>query len=160
MLLQQVIDYFKEVGLEDRISLFDESSATVQLAAKALGCEEARIAKTMSFYIKDQAVLVVTAGDMKVDNRKFRDFFHQKAKMIPYDQVEEVTNHVLGGVCPFRISDDIKVYLDLSLQRFDYVYPAVGSANSAIKLTISELEKHSFSEAWVDVCTQKNSENS
>lgn len=138
-------------GLEDRIRLFEVSSATVALAAEALGTEEARIAKTLSFLTPEGAILVVAAGDAKIDNRKFKDTFHTKAKMIAHDEVEALVGHAVGGVCPFGINSGVKVYLDGSLRRFDVVYPAAGTASSAVELTVSELELATSPEAWVDV---------
>lgn len=153
MSLERVKDYFKSVGLEDRIKIMQESTATVEEAARAIGCEPARIAKTMSFLLEKEAILVVTAGDAKVDNKKYKATFFQKAKMIPGDLVEEYTGHRPGGVCPFAHNQDIKVYLDISLKRFDLVYPAAGSSQSAVELTLDELVLHSASTDWVDVCT-------
>ena len=139
-------------GFEDRIQEFDVSSATVELAAKALGCDGAHIAKTLSFAIsEDRCVLIVTAGDTKVNNGKFKAFFGVKAKMLSFDEVEEKTGHAVGGVCPFGVNEGVEVYLDESMKRFDTVYPACGSSNSAVKLSIEELEKCSCFKAWVSV---------
>ena len=151
MAIDKVKEYFKKYNIEDRIIELPESSATVALAAKALGTEECRIAKSLSFLINDKAILIITAGDAKIDNAKYKGFFNTKAKMIPFNEVEDYIGHAAGGVCPFAIKEGIDVYLDESLKRFDYVYPACGSGNSAIKLTIPELEKYSNYKEWIDV---------
>ncbi|MBQ8559719.1 MAG: YbaK/EbsC family protein [Tyzzerella sp.] len=152
MSIDKVKAYFKQYDMESRILEFDESSATVELAAHALGCEPARIAKTLSFWVEEQPILIIAAGDAKIDNKKYRAQFVKKAKMLSFDEVETVIGHGVGGVCPFAINDGIEVYLDESLKRFDVVYPACGSSNSAIGLTIPELERYSGYRAWVDVC--------
>ncbi|MBR3766893.1 MAG: YbaK/EbsC family protein [Clostridia bacterium] len=152
MAIEKVIEYFENLGIAEKIKQFEVSSATVELAAKALGCEGARIAKTLSFLVDDSAVLVVTAGDMKIDNQKFKAFFHTKAKMLTPEQVDALIGHSIGGVCPFAVNEGCKVYLDESLKRFDIVYPAAGNAQSAVELTPDELEKYSNSLAWIDVC--------
>ena len=152
MAIETVREYFKKFGIEDRIREFDVSSATVELAAKALGCEPCRIAKTLSFDVQGGAVLVVCAGDAKISNPKFKAQFQTKAKMLAYDEVERLVGHAVGGVCPFAVNDGVQVYLDRSLERFDTVFPACGSANSAVELTIDELERYSSFAAWVDVC--------
>ena len=152
MSIEKVREYFKQKGIEDRVREFDISSATVELAAKALGCAECRIAKSMSFKIEDKAIIIVTAGDVKIDNAKYKAKFHIKAKMLQYDEVEPMIGHKVGGVCPFAINSDVIVYLDESLKRFETVFPACGSSNSAIELTISELEEHSNFREWIDVC--------
>ena len=149
MAIDKVKEYFKPLHMEDHILEFDVSSATVELAAEALHCEGKRIAKTMSFLVGEQPILIVTAGDTKIDNAKYRHFFGAKAKMIPGEEVEAIIGHAIGGVCPFAINENVKVYLDESLKRFQPVFPAAGSSNSAIELTIPELEKYS---KWVDVC--------
>lgn len=131
---------------------FSVSSATVELAAQALGCQGCRIAKTLSFMVDEKAILVVTAGDGRIDNPKFKATFHTKAKMLSHDQAAELIGHAVGGVCPFAVNEGVAVYLDESLKRFHTVYPACGSSNSAIELTIPELEEHSGFTAWVDVC--------
>ena len=138
--------------MEDRILEFDVSSATVELAAQALHCEGARIAKTLSFHVGDQAILIVTAGDTKIDNAKYKATFGTKAKMLSFEEVEPLIGHGVGGVCPFGIKEGVKVYLDESMKRFQTVFPACGSANSAIELTIPEMEQYSEYEKWVDVC--------
>ena len=152
MAIETVIDYFKALNAQDKIITFDVSSATVELAAKALGCEGAHIAKSMAFITDGGPVIVVTAGDMKIDNPKFKAQFHQKAKMIAPPDLPALIGHEMGGVCPFAVNDGVKTYLDLSLKRFDIVYPAAGNAASAIKLTIPELESFSGFIEWVDVC--------
>ena len=145
--------YLRQRGYEDRIKEFDVSSATVELAAQAVGCEPARIAKTLSFVHEDGALLIVCAGDAKVDNSKFKALFHHKATMLTPDQALAFTGHAVGGVCPFAIEHPgVTVYLDISLRRFDIVYPAAGSSNSAIGLTCAELAEYSRSSGWVDVC--------
>ncbi len=153
MSIDKVRTFLKEKGLADRIKEFDDSSATVELAAKAVGCEPARIAKTLSFLLNsDLPILIVAAGDAKVDNKKYKEQFNQKAKMIPWDNVEEYTGYAPGGVCPFVPKNNVSVYLDVSLKRFDTVYPAAGSSNSAVELSIPELETLSSFLCWIDVC--------
>lgn len=144
--------YFRSLGLEERVMEFDVSSATVELAAKALGVEGARIAKTLSFKTPDGCLLLLAAGDARIDNRKFKDTFHIKAKMLTADEVLELVGHPVGGVCPFGCNEGVPVYLDESLRRFETVFPAVGSANSAIELNLEELFTFSKAIAWVDVC--------
>ena len=152
MSIQRVREYFKEYGMENRIQEFQVSSATVELAAQALHCDPERIAKTLSFMVKDRVVLVVTAGDMKIDNSKYKAQFGTKAKMLSPDDAEILVGHKVGGVCPFGVKEGVEIYLDVSLQRFETIFPACGSANSAIELTISELEKYSGFLEWVEVC--------
>ncbi|EPY2306197.1 YbaK/EbsC family protein [Clostridium sporogenes] len=152
MSFDKVKKYFENVGLSERVKALEKSSATVELAAQAIGCEPKQIAKTMSFFVDEQPVLIVTAGDAKVDNKKYKVTFEKKAKMIPWDQVEERIGHAPGGVCPFAVNSDVEVYLDVSLKRFDYVYPAGGSGNSAVKVTLEELKEYSESKGWIDVC--------
>lgn len=152
MAIDKVKEYFEPLHMEDHILEFEVSSATVELAAEALHCEGKRIAKTMSFLVGDQPILIVTAGDTKIDNAKYKHFFGTKAKMIPGDEVERIIGHGIGGVCPFAVNDNVKIYLDESLQRFETVFPAAGSPNSAIELTIPELEKYSNFLQWVDIC--------
>lgn len=144
--------YFRQFGMEDRVREFDVSSATVELAALALGVEGARIAKTLSFKKDDICILILAAGDARIDNHKFKDKFHMKAKMLAPDEVLSIVGHPVGGVCPFGINDGIDVYLDESLKRFETVFPAVGSANSAIELDLDELYKYSNAIEWIDVC--------
>ena len=154
MAIDKVREYFRQFGLEDRILEFDVSSATVDLAAQAVGVEGARICKTLSFKDKDGGcILIQAAGDARIDNRKFKDKFHLKAKMLTADEVVEFTGHAIGGVCAFAISTpDVKVYTDESLKRFDTVFPACGSSNSAIEFTCDELFRYSNAIEWVDVC--------
>ena len=155
MSIEKVREYLRPLGREKDILEFPVSSATVELAAQAVGVIPARIAKTLSFLVEDVCVLIVTAGDAKIDNAKYKAMFHTKAKMIPGDIVEELIGHAPGGVCPFVINDGIEVYLDESLKRFDIVYPAAGSGNSAVRLTLPELEYFSGSTKWIDVCKER-----
>lgn len=152
MAIDKVKAYFRKYGMEERIREFEVSSATVELAAAALNCEPQRIAKTLSFLIEGHAVLVVAAGDAKIDNPKYKARFGAKAKMLSPEEVENLVGHAVGGVCPFAVNEGVKVYLDVSLKRFDTVFPACGSSNSAIELTIPELMEYSGYAAWVDVC--------
>lgn len=152
MSIERVREYFSGYGIESRIQEFDVSSATVELAAAALGCDPARIAKTLSFLVEEHAVLIVAAGDAKVDNAKYKARFHTKAKMLSPDQVVELVGHAVGGVCPFAVKEGVEVYLDVSMKRFETMFPACGSSNSAIELTIPELEKYSGYLEWIDVC--------
>ena len=152
MSIQRGREYFKEYGMENRIQEFQVSSATVELVAQALHCDPERIAKTLSFMVKDRVVLVVTAGDMKIDNSKYKAQFGTKAKMLSPDDAEILVGHKVGGVCPFGVKEGVEIYLDVSLKRFETIFPACGSANSAIELTISELEKYSGFLEWVEVC--------
>ena len=144
--------YFRALGMEDRVMEFDVSSATVELAALALGVEGARIAKTLSFKKEDSCILILAAGDARIDNRKFKDYFHMKAKMPTPDEVLAIVGHPVGGVCPFGINEGIEVYLDESMKRFETVFPAVGSGSSAIELDMDELFEYSNALAWIDVC--------
>ena len=157
MSIEKVRSYLTRYGLDSRILEFETSSATVELAAAAAGCEPARIAKSLSFLVDGKAILVVAAGDAKVDNGKYKAQFGTKAKMLSPDQVVEMVGHAVGGVCPFGINEGVAVYLDSSLRRFETVFPACGSSNSAIELTIAELEKYSGFTSWVDVCKGWNS---
>ena len=152
MSIEKVRAYFRTLGVEDLILEFPVSSATVELAAQALGCESKRIAKTLSFMVGEKPVLIVAAGDAKIDNPKYKAQFSQKAKMLSHDQAAELIGHAVGGVCPFAVNDGVTVYLDESLKRFETVFPACGSSNSAIELTIPELEQYSGYHCWVDVC--------
>lgn len=154
MSIEKVKEYFRKYGMEDKVWEKEHSSATVEEAAEALGCEPQRIAKTLSFKAGEDVLLVVTAGDRKIDNKKYREQFGCKAKMLKFEEVEELTGHAVGGVCPFAVKDGVKVYLDESLKRFETVFPAAGSSNSMIELTIPELERYSNSLAWVDVCKE------
>lgn len=152
MSISKVREYLKIFNMEERILEFERSSATVSEAAIAAGTSEGEIAKSLSFLINEIPTLIVVAGDVKVDNQKFKETFKTKAKMLSFDEVEPLIGHAVGGVCPFAINDGVNVYLDKSLTRYENVYPACGSSNSAIKLTISELEKTSNYISWVDVC--------
>ncbi len=151
MAIEKVREYFKAFGMEHKILEFSTSSATVELAAQALGCEPARIAKTLSYDVNGETVLIVLAGDVKTNNSKFKETFHTKATMLKFEEAEERIGHAVGGVCPFAVNHDVKVYLDESLKRFETVFPACGSSNSAIELTIKELEKYANPVSWVDV---------
>ena len=151
MSMERARAYLASKGLEDRIMEFEESSATVELAARLVGCEPSRIAKTLSFHVGDRVALVLFAGDARVDNRKFKDTFHSKAKMLAASEAEELIGHGVGGVCPFGVNEGCDVYLDESLRRFDVVYPAAGNAASAVRLTLDELEEACSPCAWVDV---------
>ena len=152
MAIEKVRAYFAQLGIADRVQEFEVSSATVELAAQALNCEPCRIAKTLSFMVNGQPVLIVMAGDAKIDNPKYKAQFGAKAKMLTPGEAETLIGHAVGGVCPFGINEGVTVYLDESLKRFETVFPACGSGNSAIELTIGELEKYSGYTAWVDVC--------
>lgn len=152
MSIEKVKAYFSQYGMQDRILEFPVSSATVELAAEALHCAPCRIAKTLSFLVGETSVLVVAAGDARIDNHKYKAQFAAKAKMLTPDQAAEYVGHAVGGVCPFGVQPGVEVYLDVSLKRFETVFPACGSSNSAIELTIPELEQYSGYKAWVDVC--------
>ena len=152
MSIEAVKEFFSKYGIADRVKEFDVSSATVELAAQALGCEPCRIAKTLSFLVDGHAVLVVAAGDAKIDNQKYKAQFKSRAKMLSPEEVENMVGHAVGGVCPFAVNEGVEVYLDESLKRFETVFPACGSASSAIELTVEELEKYSNFDSWVDVC--------
>ena len=158
MSIEKVREYFKSVGMDSRIKEFSESSATVELAAHALGCTPDRIAKTLSFKVKDDCILIVTAGDVKVDNSKYKAQFGVKAVMLKFDEVAELIGHTVGGVCPFADKEGVKVYLDESLKKYDIVYPAAGSDNSAVEITIPQLEQYSCFLEWVDVCKEMEAE--
>lgn len=152
MSFEKAKNYLKKYNLDKNVLEFTKSSATVLDASKAVGCEEREICKTLSFLIGEEAILILVAGDAKIDNSKYKKEFKTKAKMIPFDEVEKYIGHAPGGVCPFGINDNIKVYLDISLKQMDIVYPACGSSNSAVKLTIKELEDSSNYLKWIDVC--------
>lgn len=152
MALDKVREYFKQFNMDSFIREFEVSSATVSLAAEALGCPPECIAKTLSFMVEDTVILIVAAGDAKIDNAKFKTVFHTKAKMLSPEHVPEQTGHPVGGVCPFAVPKNVKVYLDNSLKRFTTVFPACGSSNSAIELTLSQLEEYSNYTSWIDVC--------
>ena len=157
MSLERAKKYLKKYGFDERIMEFDVSSATVLQAAEAIHCREEEIAKTLSFLIHDKPIVIVVTGDSKIDNRKFKEEFQTKAKMIPFEQVEEFIGHAAGGVCPFGVNENVDVYLDESLRKMKLVYPACGSSNSAIALNIEELEKVSNYKKWVDVCKDSES---
>ena len=152
MSLENVKKYFEKAGLADRIRVYDESSATVELAAQAIGCKTKQIAKSLSFFADGSPILIIAAGNVKIDNKKFKAVFHQKAKMISGDFVEEYIGHGPGGVCPFAVKPGVVIYLDVSLKQNEIVYPAAGSANSVVKLSLEELEYHSNFKDWIDVC--------
>ena len=152
MAIERVKAYFREKGMEERVLEFDVSSATVELAAAALHCEPQRIAKTLSFMVEDHAILIVAAGDAKIDNAKYKAQFGKKAKMLAPEEVETLVGHAIGGVCPFAVNAGVEIYLDVSLKRFETVFPACGSSNSAIELTIEEMEEYSGYAGWIDVC--------
>lgn len=155
MAIEKVKEYFKKYDMEEKVLEFGVSSATVELAAEALHCEPCRIAKTLSFFVGEKPILIVTAGDVKIDNAKYKARFGKKAKMISAEEVEAVIGHGVGGVCPFAIHENVTVYLDESLKRFPTVFPACGSSNSAIELTMEEMEQYSGYEEWVDVCKMR-----
>ncbi len=159
MSIEKVRAYFRSVGMEDRVMEFPVSSATVELAAQALGCEPCRIAKTLSFSVGGNPILVVTAGDTKIDNAKYKARFGTKAKMLTPDEVVALIGHAVGGVCPFGVNEGVTVYLDESMKRFATVFPACGSSNSAIEMTMADLEQYSGYTAWVDVCKLPQSVN-
>lgn len=152
MAIELVKEFFKSYGMEQRVQEFEVSSATVELAAQALHCEPCRIAKTLSFMVNDAPVLIVAAGDAKIDNPKYKAQFGTKAKMLTPEEAVSLIGHAVGGVCPFAVKEGVTVYLDESLKRFETVFPACGSSNSAIELTLEELEKYSAFTAWIDVC--------
>ena len=153
MSIEKVRAYFKPLGIEERIREFDVSSATVELAAVAVGVEGARIAKRLSFKVEDKPIIIVVAGDAKVDNSRYKAQFHTKAKMLTHEEAHELIGHDGGGVCPFALPEDVKVYLDVSMKRFETVFPAAGSSNSAVEMTCDELERYASNfAAWVDVC--------
>lgn len=152
MSVEAVKKYFSELEIGDRVLEFEQSSATVELAAIAVGCEPDRIAKSISLLLDGKPIIIVVSGESKIDNKKYKEHFHAKAKMIPFDEVEQYIGHASGGVCPFAIKPDVTVYLDESLKKFETVYPAAGSSNSAIELNLEELEKYAASSGWVDVC--------
>lgn len=152
MSIDRVKEYFSKYNMADRIQEFDVSSATVELAAAALNCEDCRIAKSLTFKVAEKPIMIVVAGDAKIDNAKYKAQFATKAKMLTPDEAVEMIGHAVGGVCPFGINEGVKVYLDESLKRFETVFPACGSSNSAIELTIEELEIYSGYAEWINVC--------
>ena len=155
MSYERAREHLKALSLDDRILTFEVSTASVELAAEAVGCEPARIAKSLSFINGDGVILIVLAGNLRVDNRKFKDTFGMKAKMLPFDEAEEKIGHAVGGVCPFGVNGGVSVYLDESLRKFSEVYPAAGNASSAVRLTVEELERASGSLGWVDVAKEE-----
>lgn len=154
MSLVKAKEYLQKYGLENNIMEFSVSSATVEEAAKAINCKEEEIVKTLAFIVGEKPILIATTGDSKIDNSKFKKEFNVKAKMIPFEDVEKLVGHSVGGVCPFGIKENVDVYLDDSIKRFKIIYPACGSSNSAVKLTVEELEKASNCKKWIDVCKQ------
>lgn len=156
MSLIRAKEYLKKYNLDNEIMEFDSSSATVKEAANVLGCEEKEIAKSLSFIVDEKPIIIVVAGDKKIDNSKYKHEFHTKAKMIPFEKVELLIGHKAGGVCPFGVNDDVTVYLDVSLKELANIYPACGSSNSAIKLSVEKLEEISNYKSWVDVCKDMN----
>lgn len=152
MSVENVRNYLKQYGKDEDILIMDESTATVELAARTLGTEEARIAKSLSFYNGDDAMIIVVAGDAKIDNKKFKEKFGFKARMLAHEDTVSYTGHAIGGVCPFALPSNVIVYLDDSMKRFKTMFPACGSGNSAIELTLDELEKTSKCKEWIDVC--------
>ena len=155
MSIENVREYFRKFNMEDKIIELKESSATVELAARALNCEPARIAKTLTFHLEDCPILILTAGDVKIDNKKYKEKFGTKARMLSFNEAETLIGHSVGGVCPFGIKEGVKVYLDNSLKRFQTVFPAAGSSNSAIEMNLDELEKYSNSIEWIDVTRER-----
>ena len=154
MSIENAKEHLKKYELDKNVMEFTTSSATVEEAAQTLNCTEGEIAKTLSFLVEDKPILIVVAGDKKIDNSKYKGEFHQKAKMLPFDEVENLIGHKVGGVCPFGIKESVIVYLDVSLKEHEIIYPACGSSNSAVKLTIKELEKASGYKKWIDVCKE------
>lgn len=152
MAIEKVREYLKQFGADGRIRELAESSATVELAAQSLRCEPRRIAKTLSFHLDDRVILIVAAGDARIDNRKYKEQFGRKAKMLAGEEAEPLTGHAVGGVCPFAVKEGVAIYLDVSLKRFETVFPACGSANSVIELSLDELERFSGSSQWIDIC--------
>ncbi len=152
MALVKAKEHLKNLGYEDRVMEFSVSSATVAEAAIAVGCEEKEIVKTLSFLVGETPILIAVAGDAKIDNSKYKAEFHTKAKMIPFEDVEGLIGHAVGGVCPFGINEGVEVYLDESIKRLDVLYPACGSSNSAVRLSVAELEETSNYKKWIDVC--------
>lgn len=154
MSLERAKEYLKKYNLEKEIMEFPVSSATVSDAAKAINCAEAEIAKTMSFIVNDNPIVIVASGGCKIDNSKYKQEFHTKAKMIPFEDVEKLIGHAVGGVCPFGVNENVKIYLDESLKKLEYFYPACGSSNSAIKLNVEKIQEITNYEKWIDVCKE------
>ena len=159
MALEEAKEYLVNKGYGDRILIFDVSSATVELAAVAVGTEPEKIAKSLTFMVDEQPVMIICAGDAKINNSKYKAYFHKKAKMLTREEVNELIGHDVGGVCPFGIKDGVDVYMDVSLKRIEKIYPACGSANSAVELTPEELEQLSGNRGWIDVCKIPEEEN-
>ena len=155
MAIAEVRAYFRQFGMEDRVLELEESSATVGLAAQALGCEPGKIAKSLSFLVQEKPILILTAGDEKIDNKKYKARFGTKARMLTPEEALTLIGHPVGGVCPFAVREGVTVYLDVSLRRFETVFPACGSGNSAIELNMEELERYSNSVEWVNVCKER-----
>ena len=155
MAIAEVRAYFRQFGMEDRVLELEESSATVELAAQALGCEPGKIAKSLSFLVQEKPILILTAGDEKIDNKKYKARFGTKARMLTPEEALTLIGHPVGGVCPFAVREGVTVYLDVSLRRFETVFPACGSGSSAIELNMEELERYSNSVDWVDVCKER-----
>lgn len=155
MAIEKVKKYLESVNALDRLMIFEESTATVEEAAKAVGCEPGNIAKTLSLLVNDKPILILLAGDVKIDNHKFKDTFHTKTKMIPIDKVEGLVGHAVGGVCPFAVNEGVPIYLDESLKKFETIYPAAGNEHSAVRLQLDELEKFIKSAGWIDVSKPK-----
>jgi len=154
MAFEKVKNFFDSIGLGDRLIVLPQSTATVKLAAEAIGCHEKQIAKSLALLVQDKPVLVLAAGNVKLDNKKFKETFNQRPHMIPWDRVEEYKGHEPGGVCPFVVKPDVEIYLDVSLKQNEILYPAGGSENSVVKLTLEELEKYTRYKQWVDVCKE------
>ncbi len=155
MAIEKVKKYLESVNALDRLMIFEESTATVEEAAKAVGCEPGNIAKTISLLVNDKPILILLAGDVKIDNHKFKDTFHTKTKMIPIDEVEGLVGHAVGGVCPFAVNEGVPIYFDESLKKFETIYPAAGNEHSAVRLQLDELEKFIKSAGWIDVSKPK-----
>lgn len=155
MSLGKVKKFFAEIGEPEKVVEFSESTATSEEAANVLNCEVGRIAKTISVFVKNEPILILLGGDMKLDNKKFKTQFGTRPKMIPVEEVEKFIGHAVGGVCPFAVNDGVKIFLDESLKRFEFIYPAAGSSNSIVKINLNELEKYIKSSGWVDVAKSK-----
>lgn len=156
MSVEKVKKYFSEFGEPEKVVEFEESTATSEEAANVLNCEVGRIAKTISVFVKNEPILILLGGDMKLDNKKFKAQFGTRPKMIPIEEVEKFIGHAVGGVCPFAVNDGVKIFLDESLKRFEFIYPAAGSSNSVVKINLNELEKYIKSAGWVEVAKPKN----
>ena len=152
MSLENVKEFMKSCNLEDRLMVFELSTATVPLAAKAIGCSESQITKSLAFNVNDKYIVIAVSGDAKIDNKKFKDYFLVKAKMVKFEEVEEAIGHKAGGVCPFCLNEGVTLYLDESLKKHTHVYPAAGSANSCVRLSLDELQSITNNPTWIDVC--------